>query len=192
MVKKAVIVSVALASTCSAFVPASNQLSLSNPSSTATTAKATTTTALRGLFDSFKAQGSGKDRLDEEWEKQQNILKFRKGSTSERTKYFVGIEERRQEASKKQSDMWSWQTKKYKKGEDPLDEWKKKRASGEISDLEDQYGDPKEMGGIPFPGASFGVGGEFGVGGKFDNGGRFDLRYVRQSINQLVPCVCIC
>lgn len=72
--------------------------------------------------------------------------------------------------------MWGWQTKTYQKGEDPLDEWKKRRASGQISDLENQYGDPKKIGGIPFPMASFGVGGEFGVGGKFDNGGRFDLR----------------
>jgi len=72
--------------------------------------------------------------------------------------------------------MWAWQTKTYGKGEDPLDEWKKRRADGTISDLENQYGDPKKIGGIPIPGASFGVGGEFGVGGKFDNGGRFDLR----------------
>lgn len=80
------------------------------------------------------------------------------------------------ETSKKQNDMWGWQTKTYKKGEDPIDEWRKRRASGQISDLDDQYGDPKKIGGIPLPGASFGVGGEFGVGGKFDNGGRFDLR----------------
>ena len=109
------------------------------------------------------------------------------------------LEERRQEASRKQNDMWGWQTKTYKKGEDPIDEWKKRRESGQISDLENQYGDPKKVGGIPLPGASFGVGGEFGVGGtwdrkikftyfevsqerqllypgKFDNGGRFDLR----------------
>lgn len=57
-----------------------------------------------------------------------------------------------------------------------MTEWKKRRASGQISDLDDQYGDPKKIGGIPLPSASFGVGGEFGVGGKFDNGGRFDLR----------------
>jgi hypothetical protein len=44
------------------------------------------------------------------------------------------------------------------------------------TDLENQYGDPKKIGGIPIPMASFGVGGEFGLGGKFDNGGRFDLR----------------
>ena len=80
------------------------------------------------------------------------------------------------EASKEQKDKWAWQTKQYGKGEDPINEWKKRRASGKISDLEDQYGDPKKIGGIPLPGASFGVGGEFGVGGKFDNGGRFDLR----------------
>lgn len=42
--------------------------------------------------------------------------------------------------------------------------------------MDNQYGDPKKVGGIPLPMASFGVGGEFGVGGKFDNGGRFDLR----------------
>jgi hypothetical protein len=85
--------------------------------------------------------------------------------------------------------MWGWQTKQYKKGEDPIDEWKKRRSSGQISDLDNQYGDPKKIGGIPLPMASFGVGGgtfcsflsdfsfysspfpikiatEFGVGGK--------------------------
>ena len=62
--------------------------------------------------------------------------------------------------------MWAWQKKQYGKGEDPIDEWRKRRESGQISDLENQYGDPKEVGGIPIPGASFGVGGEFGVGGK--------------------------
>ena len=57
-----------------------------------------------------------------------------------------------------------------------IDEWRKRRASGQISDLDDQYGDPKKIGGIPLPMASFGVGGEFGVGGKFDNGGEFLLQ----------------
>jgi hypothetical protein len=104
------------------------------------------------------------------------MLALRRAPKSKRDDYFKKIEERRDDASKKQSDMWSWQTKNYKKGEDPLDEWKKRRADGTISDLENQYGDPKKMGGIPLPMASFGVGGEFGVGGKFDNGGRFDLR----------------
>eukprot|EP00551_Chaetoceros_affinis_P016814 CAMPEP_0203702380 /NCGR_PEP_ID=MMETSP0091-20130426/39163_1 /ASSEMBLY_ACC=CAM_ASM_001089 /TAXON_ID=426623 /ORGANISM="Chaetoceros affinis, Strain CCMP159" /LENGTH=228 /DNA_ID=CAMNT_0050576503 /DNA_START=6 /DNA_END=693 /DNA_ORIENTATION=+ len=135
-----------------------------------------TTTALNGLFDNWGAGGSGKDRLDEEWEKQQEILKFRKSSTENKQKYFEDIERKRIEASKKQTDNWGWQTKTYKKGEDPIDEWKKRREQGVISDLENQYGDPKKIGGIPLPGASFGVGGEFGVGGKFDNGGRFDLR----------------
>merc|ERR1712183_860735 len=73
-------------------------------------------------------------------------------------------------------DNRGWQTKQYKKGEDPIDEWKKRRKDGTISDLDDQYGDAKKIGGIPLPMASFGVGGEFGVGGKYDNGGRFDLR----------------
>ena len=40
-----------------------------------------------------------------------------------------------------------------------IDEWRKRRANGQISDLDNQYGDPKEQGGIPFPMASFG--GEF-------------------------------
>ena len=78
--------------------------------------------------------------------------------------------------SQEQTEQWAWQRKQYAEGEDPIDEWRKRRASGQISDLENQYGDPKEVGGIPLPMASFGVGGEFGVGGKYDNGGRFDLR----------------
>jgi hypothetical protein len=126
------------------------------------------------LFDRWTAGGNNNE--EEEWEKQQAILRDRRAPKAERDKYFKKVEDRRQEATKKQNDMWSWQTKTYKKGEDPIDEWKKRRADGSISDLENQYGDPKEIGGIPIPGASFGVGGEFGVGGKFDNGGRFDLR----------------
>lgn len=166
--KKSIILSVALASTCEAFAPSSGSVQVIGKSST----------ALNGLFDGFKTGGSGnsKESLDEQWEAQQRMLKLRKGSTEEKSKYFEAIEKRRIEASKKQKDMWSWQTKSYGKGEDPINEWKKRRASGDISDLEDQYGDPKKVGGIPIPGASFGVGGEFGVGGKFDNGGRFDLR----------------
>jgi hypothetical protein len=129
------------------------------------------------LFDGWNAGGSGnsKESLDEQWEAQQRMLKMRRGSTEDRKKYFEEIEERRLNESKKQDEMWSWQSKNYKKGEDPLDEWKKRRKDGSISDLDDQY-DNVPKGGIPLPGASFGVGGEFGVGGKFDNGGRFDLR----------------
>eukprot|EP00594_Rhizosolenia_setigera_P013113 CAMPEP_0178957672 /NCGR_PEP_ID=MMETSP0789-20121207/11073_1 /TAXON_ID=3005 /ORGANISM="Rhizosolenia setigera, Strain CCMP 1694" /LENGTH=228 /DNA_ID=CAMNT_0020640005 /DNA_START=35 /DNA_END=721 /DNA_ORIENTATION=+ len=134
------------------------------------------TTELYGFFDGFKAQGSGKDRLDEEWEAQQEILRLRNGSQQERDNYFAQVSKRRIEADKEQKKNWAWQTKQYAKGEDPINEWRKRRAEGTISDLDNQYGDPKEIGGIPIPGASFGVGGEFGVGGKFDNGGRFDLR----------------
>ena len=142
----------------SAFVPSST-------SSTTTSSRVTsTTTQLFGLFDGFKAGGSGRDRLDEEWEKQQQILADRRKPKSERDKYFQKVEERRMEASRKQNEMWSWQTKTYGKGEDPIDEWKKRREDGTISDLDNQYGDPKKMGGIPLPMASFGVGGEFGVG----------------------------
>jgi len=129
-----------------------------------------------GLFDGFRSMGDGKDELDEQWELQQEILRNRRKPKAERDAYFKEVEERRRKASVEQDEMWSWQTKKYKAGEDPIDEWKKRRATGQISDLDDQYGDPKEIGGIPLPMPSFGVGGEFGVGGKFDNGGRFDLR----------------
>ena len=159
------------ASTSSAFVAPTSSSSVSQKTSSSST-------SLSGLFDDWKAGGSGnsKESLDDQWEQQQAILKARRAPASEREKYFQKVEERRAEATRKQKDMWAWQSKKYGKGEDPINEWKKRRANGQISDLEDQYGDPKKVGGIPFPGASFGVGGEFGVGGKFDNGGRFDLR----------------
>jgi hypothetical protein len=116
-----------------------------------------------GLFDGFKGMGSGKDDLDEQWERQQEILKNRRKPQAEREQYFNKVAQRRAEATAKQEQMWAWQKKSYAKGEDPLDEWKKRRADGSISDLDNQYGDPKKIGGIPLPMASFGVGGEFGV-----------------------------
>jgi hypothetical protein len=132
--------------------------------STLPSVKKSTTALQMGLFDRFTAGGSAsKDDLDEQWEAQQEILRNRRKPQAERNEYFEKVETRRAEATKKQSDMWAWQTKTYKKGEDPIDEWKKRRADGSISDLEDQYGDPKKIGGIPLPMASFGVGGEFGV-----------------------------
>lgn len=135
----------------------------------------TSTQLSMGLFDNWSAGGSGnsKEKLDEQWAAQQEILRNRRKPKAERDEYFKNVEKKRQEATKKQQDMWAWQTKKYGKGEDPLDEWKKRRESGVISDLDGQYGDEKKIGGIPLPMASFGVGGEFGVGGKYDNGGRF-------------------
>jgi hypothetical protein len=140
------------------------------------TQQSTTTALHMGWFDNISAGGSGKDELDDQWEQQQAMLKLRRKPQAERQKYFASVEERREKASKDFKDKWAWQTAKYGKGEDPLTEWKKRREDGTISDLENQYGDPKTMGGIPFPMPSFGVGGEFGLGGKFDNGGRFDLR----------------
>ena len=119
-----------------------------------------------GLFDKFVAGGTGKDDLDDEYAKQQAILAQRQAPKADRDKYFRKVEERRKRADDERSRNWGWQTKQYKKGEDPIDEWRKRREDGTISDLEDQYGDPKKIGGIPIPGASFGVGGEFGVGGK--------------------------
>jgi len=156
-------------------------------STTTTTTVTTTTKTTRsmrspmelrmGLFDNmFRTGGTGRDELDDEFEEQQKVLELRRAPKGSRDKYFQKVESRRQKADKERKDNWGWQTKQYKKGEDPIDEWKKRRADGTIGDLEDQYGDPKKIGGIPLPMASFGVGGEFGVGGKFDNGGRFDLR----------------
>ena len=67
------------------------------------------------------------------------------------------MEDRRIAATEEQVDKWAWQTKQYAPGEDPIDEWRKRRESGQISDLENQYGEPGEkVGGIPFPMASFG------------------------------------
>lgn len=143
-----------------------------------TSATLSASTALFGLFDNkFSAFGSAsKEDLDDQWEAQQEILRNRRKPQSERDAYFKAVEKRREEASVEQKNKWAWQTKSYGKGEDPITEWKKRRADGSISDLDNQYGDPKKIGGIPLPSASFGVGGEFGVGGKYDNGGRFDLR----------------
>jgi Spy/CpxP family protein refolding chaperone len=80
-------------------------------SSSMSTATSTTTALNMGLFDGkafgqFASGGSGKDRLDEEWEKQQEILANRRKPQSERNEYFAKIEKRRAEASKEQNDMW--------------------------------------------------------------------------------------
>jgi hypothetical protein len=162
---------------CQAFT-ASSTVTTGAFKTTESSTSSSSSTTLYGLFDNWSTGGSGnsKENLDDQWAKQQEILKFRRSSSENKEKYFSELEKKRAKASKEQNDKWGWQTKNYKKGEDPLDEWKKRRKSGVISDLENQYGDPKKIGGIPLPGASFGVGGEFGVGGKFDNGGRFDLR----------------
>lgn len=130
------------------------------------TTSATSSASLHmGLFDGFGGWGTGanEEALDEQWRLQQEMLANRRDPTKKKA-YFDKLEEDRIVASRKQKEMWAWQTKKYKKGEDPIDEWRKRRADGSISDLENQYGDPKKIGGIPLPGASFGVGGEFGVG----------------------------
>lgn len=126
----------------------------------------TLSTLHMGLFDGFKGMGSGKDDLDEQWERQQEILRNRRKPQAEREQYFNKVAQRRADATAKQEQMWAWQKKSYGKGEDPLDEWKKRRADGSISDLDNQYGDPKKIGGIPLPMPSFGVGGEFGVSEK--------------------------
>ena len=162
----AIIGTIVCLQTTSAFVVPTNTFMRNDVSSSSAT------TLPMGLFDGkFSAFGSGgsKENLDEQWELQQQILRDRRKPQKERDAYFQKVEQRRFEASKKRDEMWSWQTKSYKKGEDPITEWKKRRADGSISDLENQYGDPKKIGGIPLPGASFGVGGEFGVSFYVDN-----------------------
>ncbi len=104
----------------------------------------------------FFKGGSGAKDLDEQWEAQQELLRLRQASPAEREKYFKSVEDRRIKATEDQIDKWAWQKRQYAKGEDPIDEWRKRRASGQISDLENQYGDPKKIGGIPLPSASFG------------------------------------
>lgn len=83
------------------------------PSSCRNPVSTSETTELYGLFDGFKAQGSGKDRLDEEWEAQQEILRLRNGSQQERDNYFTQVSKRRIKADKEQKKNWAWQTKQY-------------------------------------------------------------------------------
>ena len=51
------------------------------------------TTALNGLFDNWSAGGSGnrKEDLDDQWKKQQEILKFRRSSNENKQKYFESV-----------------------------------------------------------------------------------------------------
>ena len=104
----------------------------------------------------FFGGGSGAKDLDEQWEAQQELLRLRQASPAERERYFKSVEDRRIAATEEQIDKWAWQRREYARGEDPIDEWRKRRASGQISDLENQYGDPRTVGGIPIPSASFG------------------------------------
>lgn len=55
------------------------------------TTGASSSTSLYGLFDNWSAGGSGKDELDEQWEKQQEILKFRRSSSENKAKYFSDV-----------------------------------------------------------------------------------------------------
>merc|ERR1719183_230659 len=88
------------------------------------------TTRNKELFF-FGGGSASKDDLDEQWERQQEILKFRNSGADERDKYLQSVEDRRAKATKDQVDKWAWQKKQYKKGEDPIDEWRKRRESGQ-------------------------------------------------------------
>lgn len=63
------------------------------PSTSTTTRIRSTTSSLNGLFDNWSAGGSGnsKDDLDDQWEKQQEILKFRRSSSENKAKYFEDV-----------------------------------------------------------------------------------------------------
>lgn len=67
----------------------------------------------------FFGGGTGAKDLDEEWERQQELLKLRRASPEEREKCFKSVDDRRIKATEEQIDKWAWQKKQYAKGEDP-------------------------------------------------------------------------
>ena len=79
------------------------------PAST-TTPTTTSTSALH-----FFGGGSGAKDLDEEWERQQELLKLRQASPEDREKYFKAVDDRRIKATQEQVDKWAWQKKQYAK-----------------------------------------------------------------------------
>jgi hypothetical protein len=77
-------------------------------------------------------------------------------ATNRRQEYFKSVEDCRIKDTEDQIDRWAWQKRQYAKGDDPINKWRERRASDQISNLENQYGDPKKGGGIPLLTASFG------------------------------------
>jgi hypothetical protein len=77
------IIGVATSTSCLAFT---------HPAATKISASASSTT-LNGLFDNWSAGGDGnsKESLDDQWQKQQEILKFRRSSTDNKQKYFAKV-----------------------------------------------------------------------------------------------------
>lgn len=120
------------------------------------------------IFSSlFKPNADKQAEIDRAYAEQLEILERRRNPKAYAAK-LKATEDRRKREAAVFREKFAWQNSK-----DPLAEFKKRRANGQIKDL-NYEGTPK--GGIPMPMASFGVGGEFGQGGRYDNGERFDLR----------------
>ena len=115
----------------------------------------------------FKPSAEKEAEIERAYQEQLEVAARRKDPIAYRKK-IRETEERRERASKEFEENIAWQ-----RGSNPLAAFKERQKAGKVNPIgyEDE---PK--GGIPFPSASFGVGGEFGVGGKYDNGMRFDLR----------------
>ena len=58
---------------------------------TATITKVSKACLNMGIFDGWNAGGSNKEKLDEEWEKQQEMLKLRRAPQGARDKYFNNV-----------------------------------------------------------------------------------------------------
>ena len=131
---------------------------------------------IAGLFDMFKPDEEAEARKEAEFRAQQDILARRRNPNAQQS-YFDEMESRRSQSSKEAADKIEWQRQE---NVDPLGEFMRRKKEGLLNKM--GYEDEEGSGGIPFPMASFGVGGEFGTGGKYDNGDRFDLRlpYVDQ------------
>mmetsp|Transcript_3667 Transcript_3667/g.7120 ORF Transcript_3667/g.7120 Transcript_3667/m.7120 type:complete len:238 (-) Transcript_3667:200-913(-) len=115
----------------------------------------------------FRSSAEKEAEIDRAYAEQLEVAERRRNPDAYARK-LARTEVRRRKASDEFREKFAWQ-----RGPDPLGEFKRRLASGQIKKL--GY-DDEPKGGIPMPMASFGVGGEFGVGGKYDNGERFDLR----------------
>uniref|UniRef100_A0A7S2XC65 Uncharacterized protein n=1 Tax=Lotharella oceanica TaxID=641309 RepID=A0A7S2XC65_9EUKA len=106
------------------------------------------------------------EEKDEQWRLQQEILKRRRDKNAN-AQYYKSIEDKRERLK---NDFYAKKIQ-YRKGEDPLDQWKEINKG---KTYKDEYSDEPGYS-LPIPLPSFGL-------PKFDNGERFDLRlpYVDQ------------
>jgi len=115
---------------------------------------------------SVACYGRRDEEKDEQWRVQQEILARRRNKDKQRA-YFESIDKKRSDLKKN----FDAKRIKYRKGEDPLGQWKEINKG---KTYKDEYSDEPGYS-LPIPIASFGL-------PKFDNGERFDLRlpYVDQ------------